>query len=251
MGEQSECTNWSAIEKMIVAARPWFEEKRTFLDRVLRESNARLSPLCDPLTVDLGSHRWLREEREAAYSDWLDWVIRQLPSCESLFFLFDIRQTGEQSAGTEIEVKREEPFRAPSGQTRYIDMLVSCSKKPALIIEVKKRDAWDEPQKLKDYCDWAVEHLIPHRILLGASVQEMEGQPACGFVLCGWEDLCIRLRRLSALICETRGTLVAAMVLAFVGAVEQNLLHFTAPTTKAGGVFSHDWPLIAAHIQRS
>jgi hypothetical protein len=50
MGEQNECTNWSTVEKMILAAKPWFEEQWKFLDQILRESNAKLSPLCDPLT---------------------------------------------------------------------------------------------------------------------------------------------------------------------------------------------------------
>ncbi len=47
------------------------------------------------------------------------------------------------------------------------------------------------------------------------------------FTLILWRDICLRLRRLAPSI-SRRNISVAAMVLAFVGAVEQNLLSFPA-----------------------
>lgn len=248
MGIENETTEWSAVNKIIRTAKPWFEEQRKALDGILRESNDRLSPLCDPLTVDLGSHRWLREERETAYSDWLAWVIQQLPSTESLFFLFDILPTENLSRTAEIGTDREVPIQTRSGKTRYLDVLVSCSKKPQLVIEIKKRNAEDEEQKLEDYCEWADNHDVLHRILLGTGAGGEDR--FCGFALRRWDDLCIRLRKLTGQIHKKRGILVAAMVLAFVGAVEQNLLGFSAPGASTEGAFSRDWPMMADHIRR-
>ena len=44
----------------------------------LSESRKRLAPLEEPFDIDLGLHRWLEDEREEAYSDWLEWVVRQI-----------------------------------------------------------------------------------------------------------------------------------------------------------------------------
>jgi hypothetical protein len=62
---------------MIMAAAPFFNTERRELEQVLMESNAWLGSE-DPLNFDLGVHRWLKEDREEAYSDWLKWIIEQL-----------------------------------------------------------------------------------------------------------------------------------------------------------------------------
>ena len=45
-----------------------------------------------------------------------------------------------------------------------------------------------------------------------------------GFHPVDWREFCLRLRKIVPSIIKTRGTVSAGMVLAFVGAIEQNLL---------------------------
>ncbi len=240
--------DWSQAEKMVRVAKLWFDEQRQALDGFLRESNARLSPLSDPLTTDLGSHRWLRVERETAYSDWFAWVIRQLPSTKSLFDLFGLPIVGSQHPKLSIDVDREVAIQTRQGKTRYLDVVISLSTQPCFVVEIKKRGAEDEEQKLKDYCEWADEHRVPYRLLLGAETGKDEA--LCGFKPRQWAAICIQLRRFAHDIHQAKGILAAAMVLAFVGAVEQNLLGLSRWNTPAEAAFSRDWPKMADHIRR-
>jgi hypothetical protein len=49
------------------------------LDGLLTASGELFPGLGDPLRRDLNvsDHRWLRDDREESYSDWLAWIIRQ------------------------------------------------------------------------------------------------------------------------------------------------------------------------------
>jgi hypothetical protein len=50
------------------------------LDGLLKSSDEALRriSLCEPLFADAGLNRWLDEDREEAYSDWLEWILCQL-----------------------------------------------------------------------------------------------------------------------------------------------------------------------------
>jgi hypothetical protein len=74
---------WIHGDKVIEAARRFWTAQGGKLQELWAESNVRLAPLEDPLFVDLGLHRWLSNEREEAYSDWLEWVVKQLPGLDS------------------------------------------------------------------------------------------------------------------------------------------------------------------------
>ena len=79
--EQSESNlDWKYVHRLIKAAKPLFKEESKRLEGLLRKSDKHFDPLEDPLKVDFGVHRWLRAEREEAYSDWLKWTLEQLES---------------------------------------------------------------------------------------------------------------------------------------------------------------------------
>ena len=50
------------------------------LNELLKSSEDTLSKisLCEPLFADAGLNRWLKEDREEAHSDWLEWILFQL-----------------------------------------------------------------------------------------------------------------------------------------------------------------------------
>jgi hypothetical protein len=73
-------SNWDSVSNIIRAAETDSAKQELELRQLLNESDARLKKvsLCDPLHAGLGLNRWLRKEREEAYSDWLEWVLQQV-----------------------------------------------------------------------------------------------------------------------------------------------------------------------------
>jgi hypothetical protein len=78
VAQPSSSVSWDPAGRMIAASRQLFTEQAERLKTLLAESNERLKPLGDPLSIDFGVHRWLAGEREEAYSDWLEWIIKQI-----------------------------------------------------------------------------------------------------------------------------------------------------------------------------
>ncbi len=62
------------------------------IDSLLGRSNRELSPLHDPLRLDFTTNRWFAAQREENYSDWLAWILQNLPvtETETLFRILDI-----------------------------------------------------------------------------------------------------------------------------------------------------------------
>ena len=112
------------------------------------------------------------------------------------------------------------------GHTGRIDILVECGSDLVIAVEVKicaAEVADTEKQEgyrraLRKYVGRSV-----RRILL---VTKAEEDVYHGFEVRLWRELCLELRRAIGHIRERHGLTTAAMVLAFAGAVEQNLLGF-------------------------
>src|SRR5438132_1432009 len=64
---------WSSVDVLIKAMTSRLGVQCSRLQELLHASERQLTPLGDPLTVDLGLHRWLAADREEAYSDCLAW----------------------------------------------------------------------------------------------------------------------------------------------------------------------------------
>ena len=198
-------------------------------------SNDRLAPFKDPLLVDLGTHRWLSSAREEAYSDWLAWILQQLEKTPELVFsLFDLKSpvSTHGSAGVSLSVTRE--FWVSSGHDDHagkLDLLIRYGNQALVCVEVKlgPADTADTEKQTgyRKYLDEQAE--IPkescHGVLLVTEASEK--RYAGNFMPVRWSDVCLRLRRM-VLVVKRNEAVVAAMILAFVGAVEQNLLRFSS-----------------------
>jgi hypothetical protein len=131
--------------------------------------------------------------------------------------------------GCPVEVGRE--LSVPSGhvdRTGRLDLWVRVGGRALVVVEVKKFGAdWADTAKHAGYGRWIDSQPEPFkdRILVAAAGEEEAYE---GFRLLTWERLCRTLRSLAAEMCADRRVMVAAMVLAFVGAVEQNLIGFSA-----------------------
>ena len=65
--------NWDAVRGFARCVEPYLLEIRQEVRHLITTNEARLGlgENSEPFRVDLGMHRWLRNEYEPAYSDWL------------------------------------------------------------------------------------------------------------------------------------------------------------------------------------
>ena len=232
--------DWAPVKRMIAASQEVLLLEGENLRGLLEKSSARLFPLADPLLVDFGAHEWLSKEPEPAYSGWLQWIVKQLPSPELVFRLFGLKDPEGVSLceGISPSVKREDWVpEGHEGQTGRLDLTVRYPGKALIVVEVKKISA-DEvvtvkqrgyKKSLGEQRDEPKKHTHTVLLAVDAKAQRSEGD----FLLLTWGRLCIELRRmvpdLRAKIGTEKGVVVAAMILAFVGAVEQNLCGLSSP----------------------
>ena len=226
--------NWPAVQKLIDATQPILQENRLEAYRLLEASNKLFAPLKDPFEIRLGLHRWLSGGREEAYSDWLAWIIEQLAIPEIIIPLLCGERAVDlmrQCTGP-LTVHRETVF-VKDDSLRRTDIEIFFGHKRAVLVEVKMIDAdrVDEEQ-IQDQAHYGAD--FEKRLLLVPSGEL--GTVSAEFDLILWRDVCLRLRKLVPAI-SRENISVAAMVLAFLGAVEQNLLNLPA---------KHEWCLVTS-----
>jgi hypothetical protein len=226
---------WDAATRLIEAAHPKLQADAKRLQTLLAESRRLLFPLEDPFDLDLGLHRWLEADREEAYSDWLEWVVRQANRADRVFKLFGLEFPAELPASQLVTVKRE--CCIPYGhieQEGRLDLVIRLDPHAIIVVEIKKGDAEEsDTAKQAGYKQWLDEqHQYPkgqrYSIFLAASANEEEYEQ---FKPLLWETVCIQMRRL-AIELKQKQVAIAAMTLAFVAAVEQNLLGYSAPVIR-------------------
>src|SRR5262249_14371649 len=130
---------------------------------LLERSNALLAPLADPLLTDFGVHQWLAKAREEVYSDYLKWIVEQLPTPEHVFRLFGINApTGMALCQENPMVKREVPVpQGHDGQSGRLDLVVRYGEKALIVIEVKKTSAEvADTLKQRGYMQWINEQKL-------------------------------------------------------------------------------------------
>lgn len=225
----SSYPDWRPARQLIAAAAGLFHEKAERFRLLLAESNQQLHPLTDPLTEDFGTHRWLAADRDESYSDWLEWIVRQLGTAGAVFRLFRVTDDRDDWRDLPVTVGRELPVPAGhAGKTGRLDLWIRIAGRALIVVEVKKTDA-DSSDTIKHagYMQWIGSQPEPIRVaVLLASGGEEESYD--GFPLLTWGSVCVSLRGMVPGLYATRKVTLAAMILAFVGAVEQNLLGYSS-----------------------
>lgn len=231
---QRRC-DWKCVGLLVDRAKEKLAAEADRLQRVLARSDEELRPLSDPFRLDLGLHRWLAEDREEAYSDWLQWTVKEARTPARAFQLFgqqcpsDLSDSDASSLACDREVF---VHKGHVGRTGRLDLFVGYRGVPRLVIEVKTTDAdVSDTEKHKGYSeslrDVAADNAVKVLLAVGGQQEEYDE-----FLLYRWRDFCVEARRLARrLIAEDR-VMVAAQTLAFVSAVEQNLLGFSAATVR-------------------
>jgi hypothetical protein len=234
---------------MLEAARTWAENFKKLFEALIEESEIHLAPFGEPLRVDFGAHGWLSDDREESYTAWLGWIIEQLREPDLVFGLFGI---GDDPAarGARSSVFSAEREVAILDNTRRLDLVVRYRGAALLVIEVKVTGAdRAETAKQREYFDWMQKQSEPFQraILLAtdASVEEYEN-----FRFVSWGDVCVELRKIAGRSCSAR-SVVAAMILAFVSAVERNLLAMSLPEADAPAINWMAQSSVFEHIEES
>ena len=229
---------WTPVQAMIKAAEAY---GRACEGRVLElacEYQAKLGGLGDPLSVNM---TWIERSYEPAYSRWLAWVLEQLGSADAVWRVLGLPDPPPQvrKLGTETEVRITPEDR--------LDIVVYCDGVESVVVETKLGSAEgcyldDQLGRYKKQVGgWDAKGVL---IVLDAERDSYEG-----FVVRRWKDVCVGLRRELLDVARPKPPIVVAMILAFVGAVEQNLLGFPSLDSLATSPMLN--PRVAAHIEES
>jgi len=224
---QDQVRSWIPAESILQAARFQAQAEKARLGKLLKRSQRRFRPLDDPLVAQVGLNRWLQKSREEAYSDWLAWILEQIGSPEDVFSLLQIEEPAVINACRGLKCKASREVVIPDGR---LDIVVRIGQKATLVVEVKTTSAEAAATaKQQGYVKWLKGQpngIYPPSLLVVDAAMELYS----GFVVIRWADLCVALRRMFPRIRRRCRAANAAMVIAFIGAVETNLLRLVAPT---------------------
>jgi len=215
---EQNSARWTAARRMIDCAQRSLKPKADRIRAILQDSDLKLHPLKDPLTTDFGGHRWLSGSREESYSDWLAWIFERLPA-QSVFRILGLATDAPQAKAV---VQREKWIRLQNREGK-LDIFLSIGA-TLVLVEVKVVPPESaELDKNDFYMEWLTQCHTGSRqacliILKGSNIE------ADGFSVRYWNDISVELRREAVSILRDRDVVFAAMVLAFVAAIEQNLL---------------------------
>jgi hypothetical protein len=212
--------SWGPASRLIASALKLDTKARAHLSELLDQSNRLLSPLRDPLELNLGEHRWLSVDREESYSDWLGWILQGMPDVSDILPLFDLENPG---AG-KPRISREEKIHEES----RTDVVVRFGQTGLLLIEVKTRPTGlGLGGQLRRYSEWARKEVADPLLALVALEKPEPLTDLHGFEPTLWGCFSRRLRQYACRLKES-DLMQAAVILAFCGAVEQNLLRISA-----------------------
>lgn len=246
--------SWQAADELLKVARAADRSAREGLAKSLARSSRAFAPLADPLAIEFHSHRWLSSEREETYSDWLGWILEQIKDARQVLKLLGVRdkQLLRVCASERPLINRE--LKIPDGRT---DLVVEFGNHLLVIFEIKTK-AFDPDivrEQLMRYASWIPDprHPPDHTRHYFAAVEIAEFDCPAPFEPLSWRELTLRMREQAwEWIQASKGKprnggdlILAAMTLAFSGAVEQNLLGLSGKPvmfrTRSSAEYLEEW----------
>jgi len=151
--------SWNPVAKMVRAAEVQAERLESRLIELLENSDEVLSriSLCEPLFADAGLNRWLTEDREEAYSDWLEWILGQLQLLQGgAANILSVLGIADSDIVAGCESREFKIVREYYMQWGRLDLLLTIDDFLILVIEVKKysAEASDTAARLRQQCLW-------------------------------------------------------------------------------------------------
>ena len=246
--------SWKPLANMVRVAEAEALRLESRLNQLVNTSDAGLKrvSLSEPLKADLGLNRWLRKEREEAYSDWLAWILEELQkppgSAADVLEVLGIAEPAivASSRSGNFQIEREFYIRAVG----RLDLLLTLDKSVVVIIEVKKYSAETaDTAKQAGYYQWLEKQgFRQHRALL--LVPDAAEEKYENFSRLLWADVCIRLRSVLPTLVTRIGPVKSSMFVAFISAVETNLLGLMAPAPDADDVERLSYAGTVEHLEK-
>jgi hypothetical protein len=156
--------SWGPVTEMIRVAEAEAQKLDFELNQLLSDSDAQLSAISlrDPLMVDAGLNRWLKKEREEAYSDRLKWILDQLGSRDQLGSAADVLDVLGITESEIVAVANSQGNAFKIDREKYIisvgrlDLLLTLDNSVMIVIEVKKYSAESsDTAKQAGYYGWS------------------------------------------------------------------------------------------------
>src|SRR5438445_2937970 len=140
---------WPAdkVERLVAAVRRLDQEERVRLHELLQRTCDLLHPFGEPLALNFGLNRWLSGAREEAYSDWLEWLLRQLRPVEICQLLHvpanhRVRPIIDALPNAPAPVRRDLWVRhGHEGAAGRLDLTLTIGQKAVIVLEIKRGDA--------------------------------------------------------------------------------------------------------------
>jgi hypothetical protein len=216
--ELSSGVQLEPLRRMIDAANQDAIAASERLRGLFSQTDALYPGIGDPLSTqpNIASHRWLAQDHENSYSDWLAWILERQDDSSRVLPLFGLANA--QNAPGKWTIEREVP-------TAYgrLDLLISNPRLGVLCIEVKT-ESEPGPDQLERYRNWLVGQRPLSLVLLAIDPPE-DDPPGEKYRFCSWKNVALSLRTWASVwLREPRRLYDAVMTLAFCGAVERNLL---------------------------
>jgi hypothetical protein len=255
---EEDIVDWIPIRRILRFFDLLIQHETSRIEGLLMQSDALFHPLADPLRLPLESHRWFDPERqrEESYSDWLAWLIAQLNS-EQILQLFSLEHTEFETAlrtRRAINVSREKCIPALSSKRKRLDLVVEFDGDAILLVEIKIHNLDDAGGRdnLPVYLKWLEEQQPDPKLRIAVLVLPNQDESAPADWTCRlWGDIALVFRRLVQGLLSTEladaqpaRLLHCAMMLAFAGVIEQNLLGLSASTAGASA------PQTTLHLER-
>lgn len=207
------------LRRMIDAAKRDATTATDCLGGLFAETEALYPGVGDPLStkLDVGSNRWLAQECENSYSDWLAWILERQDDPSLVLPLFGLAQAPDMPGKWTVDREVVTPFGR-------LDLVVRNLHLGVLCVEVKT-ESDPGPDQLERYGNWLAGQQ-PRLDLVLLAIDPPEDDPASEkYRFCSWENVALRLRTWASIwLREPRKLYDAVMTLAFCGAVERNLL---------------------------
>lgn len=234
--------DWQPATTLMRAAQTADEAARQTLIELLARSDLLFSPLGDPLSMDFGAHRWLAESREESYSDWFAWILTQIGEPTQILRLFGVSDENvSEPLSSRVRVREIEIL----DRSRRLDLLLPFGNQLFVIVEIKTKwfDQEEVREQLTEYAEWAAHQPVPTRCFFVA-VESDDFECPDAFEFASWRDLSLRLRTVALEwirgVQEPKGSrlIATAMLLAFCGSVEENLLELSNERKKFSALAS-------------
>jgi len=214
----------TSLKKFLQAIERRYAPRLQRLTCLLERTQSALDPLGDPVATDYGAHRWLRSRREEVYSDWLAWILEQCSGAEVLPILGIPPST--LNVSTDVlqgmpDVQREQVVLGDDESAGRIDITVRLRNDVIIAVEIKRLISPDvaHTDKHRLYTQWLAKcpETIQKAVLIARAGAASSYK---GFTLCPLTSVCCQLRQLAVTKIRAKNIPLAAMTLAFVGAVE-------------------------------